>query len=297
MGFRRTTICAAMAILAGTTLVPAGAAHAASAHSTAAAPSTAAARSTATAAARPMVRLMALGDSITYGTGSPGRSGYRIQLQAALKAAGMNVDFVGSQRTGLSGDRDNEGHGGWSIGQLDQKVVTWLAAARPDIVLLHAGTNNVTRGHDPADIAAELSKLIDDISAARPTAEIFVSTIVQSNRPTEKARNRAYNALVPGVVAFKGPRVHLVDQSAVGGGDLYDGHHPNAYGYSKMSYNFYTAIRRTLPSARSYPAISNPALARTANLCFWNDRTKTRGCANYARRTVAGTTKWVRTGR
>jgi lysophospholipase L1-like esterase len=291
MSFRRTTTSALVALLAGIALQPV---------TPAAAATPASARDVGeptVAAATPVVRLMALGDSITYGTGSPGRSGYRIRLQAALKAAGMKVDFVGSQRTGLCCDRDNEGHGGWSVGQLDQKVSTWLDAAKPDIILLHAGTNNVTRGHDPAIIADQLSHLIDDIRAARPDAHLFVSTIVQSNRPAEQARNRAYNALIPGVVAVKSGRVHLVDQSMVGGADLYDGHHPNAYGYSKMSYNFYTAIRRTVPGAQHFPAISNPAWARTAYLCSWSERTHSRSCADYQRKTVAGTSRWVRVGR
>jgi lysophospholipase L1-like esterase len=285
---RRATTSALVAMLAGIALQPLTAAAAA----TAAVVPDPGVRPLAVT--RPVVRLMALGDSITYGTGSPGRSGYRIQLQGALKAAGMNVDFVGSQQTGLCCDRDNEGHGGWSIAQIDAHISTYLDAARPDVILLHAGTNNVTRGHDPAAIAAELSRLIDDIRAARPDADLFVSTIVQSNRPAERARNRAYNALIPGVVALKSGRVHLVDQSKVGGADLYDGHHPNAYGYAKMSYNFYTAIRRALPGAESFPAISNPASARTAYLCRWNEQSHSRSCGQYRRTTVAGATKWVR---
>jgi lysophospholipase L1-like esterase len=278
----RTTASALAAVLVGIALQPVIPAAAAAATATA-------------MAAAPVVRLMALGDSITYGTGSPGRSGYRIRLQGTLKAAGMRVDFVGSQRTGLCCDRDNEGHGGYSIGQLDEKVTTWLAAARPDIILLHAGTNNVSRGHDPAVIADQLSRLLDKIRTARPDAHVFVSTIVQSNRPAERARNRAFNALVPGVVAAKSGHIYLVDQSMVGGMDLYDAHHPNAYGYSKMSYNFYTAIRRTIPAAKRFPAIANPAYARVAHLCRWNEKTKTRGCGDYRRKTA--TAKWVRVRR
>jgi lysophospholipase L1-like esterase len=249
------------------------------------------------AAAKTPLRLMALGDSITFGTGSPTRSSYRIKLQGALKKAGMSVNFVGSVKTGACCDQDNEGHGGQSISQLSAKVDEWLAVAAPDIVLLHAGTNNISRQlattHDPEHVAAELSRLIDQIRTARPMAHIFVAAIIGSNVPAEQARVRAFNALVPGVVATKGARVYLVDQSTVGGVDLYDTHHPNDYGYAKMAFNWYNAIRSHIVGAQKWPALSNPYTVRTAVLCRWNYTTKSRACHNYRRSTVRGSTRWA----
>jgi lysophospholipase L1-like esterase len=249
------------------------------------------------AAVKAPLRLMALGDSITFGTGSPTRSSYRIMLQGALKRAGLNVDFVGSVKTGACCDRDNEGHGGKSIAQLSEKVHGWLAAAAPDIVLVHAGTNNLSRTdpltHDPEHVAAELSRLIDQIRTARPTAHIFVAAIIQSNVAVERARGRAFNALLPGVVAGKGNRVYLVDQSTVGGMDLYDAHHPNHYGYTKMAFNWYNAFRRHIVGAQKWPALSNPYTVRAAVLCRWNDKAKTRACHTYRRTVVRGVARWT----
>src|SRR5204863_464849 len=75
------------------------------------------------------LRLMPLGDSITYGIGSSDGSGYRARLWDDL--AGNNVDFVGSQQSGRVPDPDNEGHSGWVIDQLTGLVKTSPPSYRP----------------------------------------------------------------------------------------------------------------------------------------------------------------------
>src|SRR3954468_23529667 len=73
------------------------------------------------------LRIMPLGDSITWGVGSARQSGYRAALYQRLTSAGLNVDFVGSMSRGTGPDRDNEGHKGWTIGRLAAHVDGWLA--------------------------------------------------------------------------------------------------------------------------------------------------------------------------
>src|SRR5947209_18768574 len=94
------------------------------------------------------VKVMPLGDSITYGTGDPG--GYRIGLWQRLVAGGYKVDFVGSQSNGPAslGDHDHEGHPGWRIDQLDANIVGWLNTYQPHTVLLHIGTNDIGQSFD-----------------------------------------------------------------------------------------------------------------------------------------------------
>src|SRR5690606_26905672 len=63
------------------------------------------------------VKIMAMGDSNTYGVISwltnKEAGGYRLYLDQKLKAAGLAFDMVGSQRNGPSGfDRDHEGYNG-----------------------------------------------------------------------------------------------------------------------------------------------------------------------------------------
>ncbi len=190
------------------------------------------------------VRVMPLGDSITDGFNVPG--GYRIDLWRRMAAAGNAVDFVGSGFNGPAnlGDHDHEGHSGWRIDQLDANVEGWLRASAPRTVLLHIGTNDVNQNHDLANAPSRLSALIDKIRVNAPTVELFVAQITPESDPTRESRVRAFNDAVPGVVAQKGPRTHLVDMhSALTTADLADGVHPNSGGYDKMAARWYSALQ------------------------------------------------------
>jgi lysophospholipase L1-like esterase len=234
------------------------------------------------------LRIMPLGDSITVGVGSPGRNGWRADLQRRLREAGVSADFVGAESEGTSGDLDHEGHGGWTIEQIAGIVDRSLAAYEPDVVLLHAGTNNITRSDDPVAAAGKLSALIGRIQARAPRAEIYVAKIIGTAVASEVPANRAYNALIPGVVREKGPRVHLVDQSTVTGVDIYDAHHPNEFGYRKMAWTWYEAMRGTLHP--EWPGTGNPFKARQAYLCHAKSRTE-RDCRTWHLRRVIVTRK------
>ena len=188
-------------------------------------------------------RVMPLGDSITRGTGSPTRDSYRMDLAYRLLKGGMQIDYVGSQSTGTGSDTQHEGHGGWTIDELSDRLDGWLAQYRPDVVLVHAGTNNITQGDGVPATGRKLSAMIDQIRAARPEARIFVAKLVGSRVPRELAQDRALNRLIPRLMAAKNdPLITVVDQSSVAGIDLHDLHHPNDFGYSKMAYNWYRAM-------------------------------------------------------
>ncbi len=106
------------------------------------------------------VRIMPLGDSITRGdfSGEPdeGRqTGYRLELWNRLRQNGYDVDFVGSLNSGFLNagfDSGHEGHSGWTAyeilnGRLQDpqagNLASWLNTYRPEIVLLHIGTNGL----------------------------------------------------------------------------------------------------------------------------------------------------------
>jgi lysophospholipase L1-like esterase len=187
---------------------------------------------------------MPLGDSITYGIGSTDNGGYRPALGRDLTATGFHVDFVGSEAAGPPGaDDDNEGHPGWTIRQLDRRVDGWLAADRPDIVLLHAGTNDLSRTTGRAQAPHRLGHLIDRIRQDRPEALILVARIVGSNHPGRQRRTDAFNAGVSRVIAARrDPLVRIVDQAGVRAPMI----HPNDAGYAAMAANWFAAIARTL---------------------------------------------------
>jgi lysophospholipase L1-like esterase len=189
------------------------------------------------------VRVMPLGDSITDGYNVPG--GYRIKLWQQMAADHRTVDFVGSGANGPAalGDHDHEGHSGWKIRDLDANIDGWLRTQAPRTVLLHIGTNDINGNDDVAGAPARLSALIDRIRTLAPVAEVFVATITPIADPAAEQRARTFNATVPGIVATKGSRTHLVDlHAALTTADLADGLHPNAGGYDKMAVAWYAAL-------------------------------------------------------
>ncbi|WP_436531536.1 RICIN domain-containing protein [Actinoplanes sp. HUAS TT8] len=199
-------------------------------------------------------RVMPLGDSITEGTQVPG--GYRIGLWQRMAAAGYRVDLVGSQFNGPAalGDHDHEGHPGWRIDQIDANISGWLRNTTPRTVLLHIGTNDILQNYNVAGAPGRLSALLDHIQAATPSADVFVATLIPLANSGQEAAARTFNAALPGIVAGKGSRFHLVDMhAALTTGDLIDGVHPTAAGYDKMAATWYTALR-SVPGTIGDPA-------------------------------------------
>lgn len=196
------------------------------------------------------VRIMPLGDSITDGyTPLPG--GYRIGLWNRLAAGGYQVDFVGSLANGPAqlGDHDHEGHSGWRIDQLDANIVNWLSASDPRTIMLQIGTNDINQNYDVPGAPARLSTLIDHILTQKPQVQLFVAKITPESGAAQEAMVQSYNNALAGVVAAKGPQVHVVDlHSALTTADLADGVHPNPGGYEKMAAVWYDALR-SVPSS------------------------------------------------
>ncbi len=213
------------------------------------------------------LRVMPLGDSITLGIGSETSSSYRTDLYRRLTAAGQAVDLVGSQRDGVGPDTDHEGHSGWTIDKIDERVEGWLADARPDVVLLHIGTNDMRSDAKAVGAVGRLSQLIDRIRAARPSAHLVVAAITGAKKSAEQRRIDAYNRGVRAVVAAKASsRVLLADQSAVDSLDIRDNLHPNDFGYTKMAFTWFLALRRVLHLTGSTGV--NPFAATKARLCL-----------------------------
>ncbi|MEK8110308.1 SGNH/GDSL hydrolase family protein [Micromonospora sp. M12] len=172
--------------------------------------------------------------------------GYRIGLWQRLANAGRLTDFVGSAYNGPSnlGDHDHEGHSGWRIDDIDRSITGWLRTANPRTILLHIGTNDIGQNYDVANAPARLSMLIDHIRAIEPNVELFVAQIIPTANAGNEAKTQTFNAALPGIVAQKGPRTHLVDMhSALTTADLADGLHPNAGGYDKMAARWWSALQ------------------------------------------------------
>jgi len=208
----------------------------------------------ASAAAAP-VRIMPLGDSIT---GSPGC--WRAILWNRLQNTGYtNIDFVGTlgpQGCGQPYDGDNEGHGGALVTTVaDQNQLPgWLAVTRPDVVMMHFGTNDVWSNRPTSTILAAYSKLVDQMRASNPAMRILVAQIIPMAPSTCSEcgqRVVALNDAIPGWAASKSTAqspIVVVDQwtGFSTSTDTYDGVHPNASGDQKMSDRWYPALTAVL---------------------------------------------------
>lgn len=194
------------------------------------------------------VKIMPLGDSITTGDNSYRYGGYRVALWNLGQAAGWRFHFVGSKQSGPAAlpDKHNEGHSGWRIDQLSAKVVSWLRAATPDIVLLHIGTNDLRQGYSPEVVLTRLNILIDQITNTVPYAILIVAQITPQVDTTINARVITYNAAIPRLVDLKtkqGKHIEYVDMyDAVPLHDVSDHIHPNNAGYALMAQVWYKAL-------------------------------------------------------
>lgn len=176
-----------------------------------------------------------MGDSITHGYGVPG--GYRVPLRERFVAAGIDVDFVGTQRFAPPGHADPE-HEGYSAYPIDDIAPHALAAVKsfdPDVILVLAGTNDL-RLRREAGAPERLLALVDAMHAEGPGATIVVGTLTPwgSGDP----RVDAFNAALAPLVEARAKRwdLRLADlHGAVPAEGLEDNVHPNAAGYAAMA--------------------------------------------------------------
>ncbi|MET9435827.1 FG-GAP-like repeat-containing protein [Streptomyces sp. NPDC006551] len=206
----------------------------------------------------PRLAVMPLGDSITLGVGSSTCAGgtqyercegYRRVLRDQLARHTGNLDFVGSQQAGGQPDNQHEGHSGWMIDGIAENIDNWLVAAKPNVITLHIGSNDINRGHAVQDAPARLARLVNRITTASPETIVLLAPIVPNSREGKQPLVDGFNAAIPKIVAAErtnARKVEQVDFSAITAADLQDGLHPNSAGYQKMADAFYKALADTV---------------------------------------------------
>jgi lysophospholipase L1-like esterase len=206
------------------------------------------------------VRIMPLGDSITEGRS--GDATWRYWLQKRLEAEGCLVDYVGSRRGVLQGgprfsdfDPDHEGHWGWTTTEVMAKIDRWAADARPAIVLIHLGTNDL--GGEPERIAANLATIVAALRRASPRVEIYVARLIPLARAPAELMERTNDAIARMATELDRPDSRLVVVDQYTGfdprTDTYDGVHPNESGEKKMAARWLEAMRGGLDCLRATP--------------------------------------------
>lgn len=211
----------------------------------------------------PPVRIMPLGDSITYGNRRKDmrpvgvRIAYRYALHNLLESAGYTFDFVGSEDAGeryLGAEMDdNAGFPGITDEQLavlistgyaghtDRQVTPgpYLETHPADIILLHIGTNHIDSS--PDDVEA----ILDNIRVSDPDVTIIIARII-NRYPTSEVTTTFNDNVEAMVKARADSRIVMVDMEDGAGIDYYtdmdDDLHPNHLGYDKMAAAWFDAL-------------------------------------------------------
>jgi len=229
------------------------------------------------AAAATPIRIMPLGDSITGGPGC-----WRALLWDRLQRTGFtDIDFVGTLLGGgcsVAHDGDNEGHGGFLATNIanQNQLPPWLSATRPDIVLMHLGTNDVWNNIPATTILTAFSTLVDQMRSSNPSMRILVAQIIPMTPggctwcpPGVAALNAAIPGWAAGKTTAQSPIV-VVDQFT--GFDTVadtngDGVHPDDSGFQKMSDRWYPALTPLLVTTPDTTPPTTPTNLRATIAC------------------------------
>ncbi len=218
-------------------------------------------------------RIMPLGDSITLGFMSPNKqgslntklmSGYRNYLWYKLQDANYTVDFVGSIHAGQDilpqFDPDNEGHIGWTSYEIAEHTYSSMAANQPNIVLLHAGTNDqpTTNPQGIVDILNEIDLYENNFNTH---VKVFVALIIGDLIDGDGIAvfNERLKIILDKRIS-KGDDIVIVDMfhnAGLAESDFSDKIHPNNNGYHKMANVWFNALmqhKEANDNLRTFPS-------------------------------------------
>ncbi|KAI3540284.1 cellulose-binding protein [Colletotrichum abscissum] len=208
-----------------------------------------------TASAEEKVKIMPLGDSIT---GSPGC--WRALLWKKLQDNNIkNIDFVGTlppQGCGFDYDGDNEGHGGLLATDLarESRLERWLGDTKPDIVMMHLGSNDVWSTKKPEEILGALDKLVDQMRASKESMKILIAQVTPLDPAgcTNCMRGiEDFNKVIPNWASSKSnekSRITVVDchKDFNVKGMTRDGVHPNGKGDEKLADSWFEPLVKAI---------------------------------------------------
>ena len=225
------------------------------------------------------IRIMPLGDSITYGVLDNGvddpvaaalYNGYRRDLYLDLVSFGYDVDFVGQFVNGSGEDfpekqKHHEGVPGVTAADIASIVYDRLDNYPADIVLLHIGTNGLSE--NPNQVAAILDEIDRWEGVTGNTVIVILARIINRSCSTdlppcpEGGITTTFNnnvALMAQARINAGDRIIIVaieqdagiNYSLTPFGDMIDNLHPFDTGYEKMAAKWFAdGLLKVLPQA------------------------------------------------
>jgi len=219
------------------------------------------------------IKIMPLGDSITFGIGPSDLlqdlNGYRRDLWNLLRSSGYDVDFVGSLSNGTFIENQHEGHSGYRDDQIATYVYGYLNDNPANIILLHIGTNGLAESeNDVVRILNEINRYEDNkaVKIHVIIARIINQSCITDNSPcvgsyTTTVFNKNVATMVQSRIDSGDNLLHIVDMEVDAGlnyhlttdnpaGDMADNLHPHYSGYAKMADKWFVdGLLTILPQA------------------------------------------------
>jgi acyl-CoA thioesterase-1 len=163
------------------------------------------------------IRILAFGASITAGYGLDAADSLPAQLEAALRAHGVDATVANG---GVSGETSAGG-----LARLD-----WALVDNPELVIVDLGGNDALRAIDPKTTEANLDAIVTRLQAEKRGVLIAGMLAPPNLGPDYQA---AFNAVFPAVAARHDVTLYpfLLDGVVADPGlNQEDGIHPNAAG-------------------------------------------------------------------
>lgn len=180
------------------------------------------------------VIVMAVGDSLTLG--APGLDGgYRAPLNVAMP----RLSFVGRNFS----NGYHEGYSGKTIDEIRTLVMPIIDTYKPQVILLMAGTNDITTNTDVAAITADYVSLAQEFKSHASVQRVVVGN-VPWRAGTLRDETIAYNAGLAAAFASAGSGIdeHDMCSEIAFPADFADSTHPNDAGYAKEAAAWQVAI-------------------------------------------------------
>lgn len=174
------------------------------------------------------IRIVAFGDSLTAGYGLKPSEAFPVQLQAALKAKGHNVEIINA---GVSGDTAPAG-----LERFD-----WAVPDGTEAVILELGANDALRGLAPKQTKASLESILGKLKARN--IDVLLTGMRAPSNWGEDYRE-AFDAMYPELASRHGTLLYpffLDGVLQVKKYNLDDGMHPTGAGIAVI-------VERILPS-------------------------------------------------
>lgn len=180
--------------------------------------------------------VVAFGDSLSAGYGLKPAESFPVQLEAALRRGGIPARV---HNAGVSGDTTAQGRARLGF-------VLRSLKAKPDLVILQLGGNDMLRAIDPAQTEANLSAILADLKK-RGIPVLFAGMLAAPNMG--KAYQTRFDAVYPKLARQYSVKLYPFFLNGVTANRtllLKDGLHPTGKGVSVVVAGILPQVKRAL---------------------------------------------------